>query len=231
MHSRNARFSLSRWSCVWDDSLTTRPTRPLDMRWIKILWIYDRYYYLQEVGRSLTSLINWLMGAPAGLKLNTQLTQFLGHFFLYHIYLWTGIRFTHFYLCVVFQVISLCDFLVTCWMCFRLYLCVIFWLPLWCVSGYICDFPRTCVIFSRLYLCVIFWLPLWGFSGYLSVWFSDYLLDVFQVISLWFSDYLCDVFQVISLCNVLLTCVMFFRLYLCVMFCLPVWCVSGYLSV
>ena len=28
------------------------------------------------------------MGAPAGLKLNKQLTEFLGHFFLYHIYLW-----------------------------------------------------------------------------------------------------------------------------------------------
>ncbi|GFS15095.1 phosphatidylinositol N-acetylglucosaminyltransferase subunit Q-like [Elysia marginata] len=30
------------------------------------------------------------MGAPAGLKLNAQLTNFLGHFFIYHIYLWTG---------------------------------------------------------------------------------------------------------------------------------------------
>ncbi|XP_041362454.1 phosphatidylinositol N-acetylglucosaminyltransferase subunit Q-like [Gigantopelta aegis] len=46
--------------------------------------------WAEEVGRSLTNLINWLMGAPAGLKLNSQLTQFLGHFFLYHIYLWTG---------------------------------------------------------------------------------------------------------------------------------------------
>lgn len=31
------------------------------------------------------------MGAPAGLKLNKQLTEFLGHFFLYHIHLWKGI--------------------------------------------------------------------------------------------------------------------------------------------
>lgn len=31
------------------------------------------------------------MGAPAGLKLNKQLTEFLGHFFLYHIHLWKGV--------------------------------------------------------------------------------------------------------------------------------------------
>eukprot|EP00117_Sycon_ciliatum_P027307 scpid31418/ scgid1564/ Phosphatidylinositol N-acetylglucosaminyltransferase subunit Q; N-acetylglucosamyl transferase component GPI1; Phosphatidylinositol-glycan biosynthesis class Q protein len=36
----------------------------------------------------LRSLINWLMGVPAGLKLNNQLSEFLGRFFLYHIYLW-----------------------------------------------------------------------------------------------------------------------------------------------
>ncbi|KAG8184906.1 hypothetical protein JTE90_017761 [Oedothorax gibbosus] len=36
----------------------------------------------------LKSLIIWLMGAPAGLKLNIPLNSALGHFFLYHIYLW-----------------------------------------------------------------------------------------------------------------------------------------------
>ncbi|XP_071107042.1 phosphatidylinositol N-acetylglucosaminyltransferase subunit Q-like [Haliotis cracherodii] len=46
--------------------------------------------WADNVASSLTRLINWMMGAPAGLKLNTQLTHFLGHFFLYHIYLWTG---------------------------------------------------------------------------------------------------------------------------------------------
>ncbi len=30
------------------------------------------------------------MGVPAGLKLNKQLNEFLGRFFLYHIYLWNG---------------------------------------------------------------------------------------------------------------------------------------------
>ncbi|XP_062598614.1 phosphatidylinositol N-acetylglucosaminyltransferase subunit Q-like [Saccostrea cucullata] len=48
-----------------------------------ITWAY-------EVAENLHSLVEWLMGAPAGLKLNKQLTEFLGHFFLYHIYLWKG---------------------------------------------------------------------------------------------------------------------------------------------
>ena len=39
---------------------------------------------------SLDELLNWLMGAPAGLKLNRDLTVFLGHFFLYHIQIWMG---------------------------------------------------------------------------------------------------------------------------------------------
>uniref|UniRef100_A0A914V3U0 Uncharacterized protein n=1 Tax=Plectus sambesii TaxID=2011161 RepID=A0A914V3U0_9BILA len=37
---------------------------------------------------SLEKLIDWLMGNPAGLKLNKPLNHTLGHFFLYHIYLW-----------------------------------------------------------------------------------------------------------------------------------------------
>ncbi|KAF0296112.1 Phosphatidylinositol N-acetylglucosaminyltransferase subunit Q [Amphibalanus amphitrite] len=36
----------------------------------------------------LQSLLQWMMGAPAGLKLNTPLTTALGSFFLYHVQLW-----------------------------------------------------------------------------------------------------------------------------------------------
>jgi len=36
----------------------------------------------------LQALIEWLMGNPAGLKLNRPLNETLGKFFLYHIYLW-----------------------------------------------------------------------------------------------------------------------------------------------
>jgi len=36
----------------------------------------------------LRRLLKWVMGAPAGLKLNSVLSQSLGKFFLYHIHLW-----------------------------------------------------------------------------------------------------------------------------------------------
>ena len=38
----------------------------------------------------LNILLEWLMGAPAGLKLSHELTMFLGNFFQYHIYIWIG---------------------------------------------------------------------------------------------------------------------------------------------
>ena len=41
-----------------------------------------------QVVLNLRKLITWLMGAPAGLKLNSVLSMCLGRFFLYHIHLW-----------------------------------------------------------------------------------------------------------------------------------------------
>ncbi|XP_047214905.1 phosphatidylinositol N-acetylglucosaminyltransferase subunit Q-like [Girardinichthys multiradiatus] len=41
-----------------------------------------------RVARQLEELLQWLMGAPAGLKMNRALDQVLGRFFLYHIHLW-----------------------------------------------------------------------------------------------------------------------------------------------
>lgn len=41
-----------------------------------------------QVVLHLRALITWLMGAPAGLKLNSVLSMCLGRFFLYHIHLW-----------------------------------------------------------------------------------------------------------------------------------------------
>jgi len=43
------------------------------------------------VASELEKLINWMMGVPAGLKLNQPLAYFLGQFFLYHIFLWKGV--------------------------------------------------------------------------------------------------------------------------------------------
>jgi len=40
------------------------------------------------VKSSLDKLLQWLMGAPAGLKLNHELSYFLGNFFLYHVEIW-----------------------------------------------------------------------------------------------------------------------------------------------
>ena len=45
---------------------------------------------MQTTGEQLQRLLHWLMGNPAGLKLNSALAHFLGHFFLYHVYLWIG---------------------------------------------------------------------------------------------------------------------------------------------
>ncbi|XP_017881602.1 N-acetylglucosaminyl-phosphatidylinositol biosynthetic protein gpi1 isoform X2 [Ceratina calcarata] len=42
----------------------------------------------EKVVTCLKDLINWLMGVPAGLKLNLALNNMLGKFFLYHIQMW-----------------------------------------------------------------------------------------------------------------------------------------------
>lgn len=44
---------------------------------------------LESGVQDMILLLNWLMGAPAGLKLNYKLTAFLGRFFMYHIWLWS----------------------------------------------------------------------------------------------------------------------------------------------
>ncbi|XP_008047523.1 phosphatidylinositol N-acetylglucosaminyltransferase subunit Q [Carlito syrichta] len=41
-----------------------------------------------HVAEELQHLLQWLMGVPAGLKMNRALDQVLGRFFLYHIHLW-----------------------------------------------------------------------------------------------------------------------------------------------
>ncbi|XP_038675438.1 phosphatidylinositol N-acetylglucosaminyltransferase subunit Q [Scyliorhinus canicula] len=41
-----------------------------------------------HVAKELQGLLEWLMGAPAGLKMNKALDEVLGRFFLYHIHLW-----------------------------------------------------------------------------------------------------------------------------------------------
>ncbi|TRY86879.1 hypothetical protein DNTS_009010 [Danionella cerebrum] len=56
-----------------------------------ISWLY-RENRISKLAETLVpvadELLEWLMGAPAGLKMNKALDQVLGRFFLYHIHLW-----------------------------------------------------------------------------------------------------------------------------------------------
>ncbi|XP_069761829.1 phosphatidylinositol N-acetylglucosaminyltransferase subunit Q [Narcine bancroftii] len=63
-----------------------------------ILWLYQKNRIGQladalipaadHIAKKLQELLEWLMGAPAGLKMNKALDEVLGRFFLYHIHLW-----------------------------------------------------------------------------------------------------------------------------------------------
>ncbi|CAN8008139.1 unnamed protein product [Ixodes pacificus] len=54
---------------------------PTGVSWASLEWTETVVQHLQD-------LVEWLMGAPAGLKLNAPLNNALGRFFLYHISLW-----------------------------------------------------------------------------------------------------------------------------------------------
>jgi len=62
----------------------------------------------QMVASELEKLINWMMGIPAGLKLNQPLAYFLGQFFLYHIFLWKGMQNMHTLYSVSFKLVIIC---------------------------------------------------------------------------------------------------------------------------
>ncbi|XP_067933525.1 phosphatidylinositol N-acetylglucosaminyltransferase subunit Q-like isoform X1 [Watersipora subatra] len=46
--------------------------------------------HMEKCVNSMILLLDWLMGVPAGLKLNYNLAAFLSRFFAYHIWLWAG---------------------------------------------------------------------------------------------------------------------------------------------
>ena len=60
----------------------------------------------------LDELLEWLMGAPAGLKLNHEMTVFLGRFFQYHIFIWIG------YLSLIEPYLSVIIKAIICSCCF-----------------------------------------------------------------------------------------------------------------
>uniref|UniRef100_T1IKJ2 Phosphatidylinositol N-acetylglucosaminyltransferase subunit Q n=1 Tax=Strigamia maritima TaxID=126957 RepID=T1IKJ2_STRMM len=56
---------------------------------ISIEELFDLFMFSAEsVVDKIDALVRWLMGVPAGFKLNFPLSSTLGRFFLYHIYLW-----------------------------------------------------------------------------------------------------------------------------------------------
>lgn len=63
------------WVVHWDNGFSE------EVPWASLEWT-------ETVVQHLQTLIQWLMGAPAGLKLNAALNNALGRFFLYHISLW-----------------------------------------------------------------------------------------------------------------------------------------------
>ncbi|XP_002160233.2 phosphatidylinositol N-acetylglucosaminyltransferase subunit Q [Hydra vulgaris] len=46
------------------------------------------FYFRCKTSESLQNLLTWLMGNPAGLKLNKELSHFLGNFFSCHVQIW-----------------------------------------------------------------------------------------------------------------------------------------------
>ncbi|XP_012171651.2 uncharacterized protein LOC100642225 isoform X2 [Bombus terrestris] len=64
-----------------------------NVKWMLITVIKNKKFNLktdnaEKAVTFLKDLINWLMGVPAGLKLNHALNNMLGKFFLYHIHMW-----------------------------------------------------------------------------------------------------------------------------------------------
>lgn len=62
--------------------------RVVSAKWPAAEIVSDIMTFMDLVVMYLRNLLTWLMGAPAGLKLNTVLSQALGKFFLYHTHLW-----------------------------------------------------------------------------------------------------------------------------------------------
>ena len=83
---------------VWFGSLVTALFIDVILGILIVLWLFTNDFNIHAtdfvmektdtVVEFLSALLDWLKGAPAGLKLNKQLAEYLSTFFLYHIYLW-----------------------------------------------------------------------------------------------------------------------------------------------
>ena len=83
---------------VWFGSIISAMLIDISLGILIVSWIFGNGYNLHAtdfmmekmnaVAELLSALLDWLKDAPAGLKLNKQLAEYLSTFFLYHIYLW-----------------------------------------------------------------------------------------------------------------------------------------------
>ena len=83
---------------VWFGSLFCTMAVDIILGVLIVSWIFSNGYnmcaadFMMEktdtVVELLNALLDWLKGAPAGLKLNKHLAEYLSTFFLYHVYLW-----------------------------------------------------------------------------------------------------------------------------------------------
>ncbi|XP_014489411.1 PREDICTED: phosphatidylinositol N-acetylglucosaminyltransferase subunit Q [Dinoponera quadriceps] len=89
---RNKGFTLKTgnyaWAMIIDVALGIFVLRLLQYRIEDTLSSQLLLNNAEKVVETLKDLINWLMGVPAGLKLNHALNNTMGKFFMYHIQLW-----------------------------------------------------------------------------------------------------------------------------------------------
>ncbi|XP_052516728.1 phosphatidylinositol N-acetylglucosaminyltransferase subunit Q isoform X3 [Budorcas taxicolor] len=89
---------ISAASSCWKANTLVSVLLDMALGLLLLSWLHrkDRFAQLAEalvpvadrVAEELQHLLQWLMGVPAGLKMNRALDQVLGRFFLYHIHLW-----------------------------------------------------------------------------------------------------------------------------------------------
>jgi len=83
---------------VWFGSLVVAVSIDIVLGLLIVSWLFSNGYNMRatdfmmektdSVVEFLSALLDWLKGAPAGLKLNKHLAEYLSTFFLYHVYLW-----------------------------------------------------------------------------------------------------------------------------------------------
>lgn len=93
-----ARIKSNVFPVVWFGSFLSAVAIDVVLGLFIVLWLFSNGYNTcatdlmmektDAVVQWITSLLEWLQGAPAGLKINQKLAEYLSIFFLYHLFLW-----------------------------------------------------------------------------------------------------------------------------------------------